>query len=81
MKKDGMLDVTVETHDGAEVCKVVETFLLDKISEKHDTSSTGLFHDDGLSLCKNKSDIRLKNNKKELKKNIQGVWFRNSARI
>lgn len=54
MKKDGFLDVTIETHDGAEVCKVVQTFLLDKISEKHDTSGIGLFHDDGLSLFNNK---------------------------
>ena len=81
MKKDGLLDVTMETHDGAEVCKVVEPFLLYKIGEKHDKSGIGLFHDDGLSLFKNKRGTRLKNNKKELTKNIQGLWFRNSARI
>ena len=35
MKKDGLLDVTIGRYDGAELCKVVDTFWLNKISEKN----------------------------------------------
>ena len=34
MKKDGSFDVTMGAYDGAEVCELVGTFLLDKISKK-----------------------------------------------
>ena len=40
---------------GEEVCEVVGTFLLDKISEKYGENSIGLYRDDGLSVFKNKS--------------------------
>ena len=36
MKKDGLFDVTMGAYDGAAVCEVVGTFLLDKISEKYE---------------------------------------------
>ena len=34
MKKDGLFNVTMRAYDGAEVCELVGTFLLDKISKK-----------------------------------------------
>ena len=34
MKKDGSFDVTMGGYDGTEVCELVGTFLLDKISKK-----------------------------------------------
>ena len=64
-------------YDGAEVCELVGTFLLDKISVKYDKNSIGSYHDNGLSVFKNSTW----NNKKELTKNIQGLWFRNNGRI
>ena len=81
MKKDVLFDVTMGAYDGAEVWELVETFLLDKISEKYDQNSTGLYCDDELSVFKNKSDTQLQTIKKELTKNIQGLLFRNSGRI
>ena len=36
MKKDGLFDVTMGAYDGAAVCELVGTFLLDKISEKYE---------------------------------------------
>ena len=57
MKKDGLFDVTTGAYDGAEACKLVGTFLLNKISEKYDKNSIGLNCDDGLSVFKNKSGI------------------------
>ena len=41
MKRDGLFDVTVGAY--AEVCEVVGTFLLDKISVKYDENSIGGF--------------------------------------
>ena len=55
MKKDGLFDVTMGAYDGAEVCELAETFLLDKICEKYDKNSIGLYRDDGLSVFENKS--------------------------
>ena len=81
MKKDVLFGVTMGAYDGAEVWELVETFLLDKISEKYDQNNTGLYRDDGLSVLKNKSDTQLQTIKKELTKNIQGLLFRNSGRI
>ena len=42
-------------YDSAEVCEVVGTFLLDKITEKYNKNSIGLYRDDGLSVFKSKS--------------------------
>ena len=50
MIKDGLFDVTVGAYDGTEVYEFVETFLLNKISEKFDKSSISLYRDDGLSV-------------------------------
>ena len=52
MKKDGLLDVTVGTCDGAEVYELVGTFSLDKISVKYDKNSIGSYRDNGLSVFK-----------------------------
>ena len=41
MKRDGLFDVTVGAY--TEVCEVVGTFLLDKISVKYDENSIGGF--------------------------------------
>ena len=53
MKKDGFFDVTMGAYDGAEVCELVGTFLLDKISVKYDKNSINLYRNNGLSLFKN----------------------------
>ena len=50
MKKDGLFDVTMRAYDGAEVRELVGTFLLDKICEKYEKNSIGLYRDDGLSV-------------------------------
>ena len=53
MKKDGLFDVTMGAYDGAEVCELVGTFLLDKISVKYDKNNIGLYRGKGLSVFKN----------------------------
>ena len=53
MKKDGLFDVTMGAYDGVEVCELVGTFLLDKISVKYDKNSIGLYRNNVLSVFKN----------------------------
>ena len=77
MKKDGLLNVTMGAYDGAEVCELVGIFSLDKVSVKYDKNSIVLYHDNRLPVFKNSTW----KNKKELRKNIQGLWFTNSGRI
>ena len=77
MKKGGLFDVTMGAYDGREVYELVGTFLLDKIIVKYDRNSIGLYRNNDLSVFKNSTW----KNKKELAKNIQGLWFRNSDRI
>ena len=48
----------MRVYDGAEVCELVGTFLLDNISENYDKNSIGLYRDDGLSVFKNKSGLK-----------------------
>ena len=67
MKKDSLLDVTMGTYNGAEVCEFVGTFLLDEIIVKYDKNSIGLYDDNGLSVFKNSTW----KNKKELKKTFK----------
>ena len=71
MKKDGLFDVTMGAYDGAEVCELAGTFLLDKISEKYEKNNIGLFRDDGLSVFKNKSGTQLERIKKNLQKTFK----------
>ena len=71
MKKDGLFDVTMGAYDGAEVCELVGTFLLDKICEKYEKNSIGLYRDDELSVFKNKSGTQLERIKKNLQKTFK----------
>ena len=54
--------------DGAEVCELVGTFLLNKISQKYNKNNIGLYRDDGLAMFKNKSGPESEKIKKELQK-------------
>ena len=53
MGKDGFFDVTMGAYDGAEVCELVRTFLLDKFRVKYDKNSIDLYRNNGLSVLKN----------------------------
>ena len=69
MKKYGLFDVTMGVYDG--------TFLLDKISEKYEKNSIGLYRDDGLSVFKNKSGTQLERVKKNLQKTFKDFGLEN----
>ena len=46
-KHGGWFDVTVGAYDGAEVCKLVGTYVLSLISEKYNKKDFGFYRDDG----------------------------------
>lgn len=71
IKKEGLFDVTMGTYDSVEICEIVETFLLSKISEIYDKNSIGFYFDDGLSVFKNKSGTQLEGIKKSLEKRFK----------
>ena len=71
IKKEGLFYVTMGTYDSVEICVLVETFLLSKISEKYDKNSIGFYFDDGLSVFKNKSGTQLDGKKKSLEKRFK----------
>ena len=55
-------------YDGAEVCKLVGTFLLEKISEICNEGDIGLYRDDSLAIFRNKSGTQLETIKKKLQR-------------
>ena len=78
MKKDsGLFDVTMSVYDGAEVCKLVRTFLLYKLSLKYNKDNIGLYRDDGLAIFKNISGPK----SEKVKKDIQKLFKENELDI
>ena len=65
-KRGDLFDVAMGAYDGAEVCELVGTFLLEKISEISNKCDIGLYRDDGLAVFRNKSGTHLKKIKKKL---------------
>ena len=58
----------MEAYDGAEVCELVGTFQLGKISEICNKSNIGLYRDDGLLIFRNKHGTQLEKIKKKLQR-------------
>ena len=69
MKKGGdIFDVAMGAYDGAEVCELGGTFLLEKMSEICNKSNIGLYRNDGLSIFRNKSGTQLEKMKKKFQR-------------
>ena len=56
------------TYDGAELCKLVGTFLLEKNSAICNEVDIGLYMDDGLAVFRNKNGTKLEKIKKKLQR-------------
>ena len=71
-KQSGLFDVTMTAYYGAEVCKLVCTYMLFYViyiairKKKFSKKDFGLYHDDGLGLVKYKSGQETE----EVKKNL-----------
>ena len=52
---DTLLDVTIGSFDGAEICELVGLYLLDKLSSLIGRKNVGLYRDDGLAAINSSS--------------------------
>ena len=69
MKKNGgeEFDVPMGCHDGAEICELVGTFILNKISLiMQEQNNVGLYRDDGLVIFGNLSLPNIERKKKKI---------------
>ena len=67
-KGDKLFDVTMGAYDGAEVCELVDCFILSDLSSKYNKKDIGLYRDDGLAIFKNISGPQSEKLKKEFQK-------------
>ena len=57
-------------YDGAELCELVGTYMLNVLSKKYNKNDFGLHRDEGLVVLKNKSGSK----SEQVKKNIQKIF-------
>ena len=57
-------------YDGAKVCELVGTYMLNLLSKKYDKNDSGLYRDDRLAILKKKSGTQ----SEQAKKNIQKIF-------
>ena len=65
-KQGGSFDVSMGAYDGAEVCELVGTYMLNVLPKKYNKNDFGLYRDDGLAVLKKKSGPQ----SEQVKKNI-----------
>ena len=63
---DQDFDVPMGCFDGAEVCQLVGTYLLDKLSKLVNGNDVGLYRDDGLSVLRNMSGPEVDRKRKQI---------------
>ena len=63
---NSLFDVTIGSYDGAEICKLVGLYLLNRLSTVIDKSIVGLYRDDGLAALNNANVQKLDRVKKDV---------------
>ena len=63
---DEDFDVPMGCYDGAEVCELVGSYLLKKVSNIVDKKSIGLYRDDGLAILQNLSGPQIERKRKDI---------------
>ena len=63
-KEGGRFYITIGAYDGAEVCELIDIYILDLIGKKYDSKNIELYRDDGLVVFKNESGRASEKNKK-----------------
>ena len=59
----------IGAHEGAEVCELMCTCMLDLLSKKYNKNNFGYYRDDGLAVLKSKTGPQ----SEQVKKNIQKI--------
>ena len=62
--------MSMGAYDGAEVCELVCTYLLNLLSKKYTKNDFGLYRENGLAVLKNKSVPQ----SEQVKENIQKIF-------
>ena len=68
---DEDFDVPMGCYDGAEVCELVGSYLLKKVSSIVDKKSIGLYRDDGLAILQNLSGPQIEQKRKDIIKMLK----------
>ena len=58
----------MESYDGAEVCELIDIFMLSLIGDKYNSNDIGLYRDDGLAVFKTTSGPQSEKIKKTFEK-------------
>ena len=69
-KQGGLFDVLMGAYDGAEVCELMGTYMLNVLFKKYIKNDFGLYRDDELAVSKNKSGLQ----SEQVKKNIRKIF-------
>ena len=65
-------DVSAGCYDGVEVCEIVGSFILNKLTYTANKSDIGIYHDDGLGIFYNVSKPEIERKKKAIVKIFKG---------
>ena len=63
---DNMFDVTMGSHDGAEVCELVGLFILNNLCDRYGKNNIGLYRDNGLAVFRNITGPQAERIKKDI---------------
>ena len=63
-------------YDGAEICELVEIFILNKLNNIIDENTICLYHDDGLGVFDKLSGPQIDRRKRKIIKNFKYFVFR-----
>lgn len=74
-------DVTMGGFDGAEICELVGLFALNKLSQRFDKQSIGLYRDDGLAIFRNLTARTATKVINELKQIFQNLGLRITTEV
>ena len=75
--ENALFDVTMGSHDGAEICELVGIYLLGKLSNIIDRNNIGLYRDDGLCVIENANGPKLD----RLRKDIIAIFHNEGLKI
>ena len=67
--------------DGAQICKLVGLYILNKLSNIIPTKDLGLYRDDGLAVLRNKSGPEMERTRKNIIKTFQEIKLNVTAEI
>ena len=83
IKRSGnsMFDVTMGSHDGAEICELVSFFILSKLAENLGNENVGLYRDDGLALIKSTNRRDADSARKKLHDTFQQIGLKITAQV